>query len=192
MCKRLYSVSFVGDAMLGRLIDQLCPTHVQNSEEAEHVATFLALNPGLRNYEPATPWGETLPLLSDSDLNVINLETSVITRDRPWPRKVFNCRMHPANIEALRIGQIGCASFANNHSLDYGEKGLKHTVEVLEKEHVNYAEVGSSRAQATKSTVLMMSRAEKEIRSLTLKAHEVAIWAASDYPKDWAGVQGFH
>jgi hypothetical protein len=49
-CKR-FRVNLVGDVMLGRLIDQLLPTHVPCPEEGAQVENLMAENPKLQNYE---------------------------------------------------------------------------------------------------------------------------------------------
>lgn len=46
-----FHLNFVGDVMLGRLIDQLLPTHVYCPEEAELIAYFVAGNAALKNYK---------------------------------------------------------------------------------------------------------------------------------------------
>ena len=78
--------------MLGRLIDQFFPQHVDEPSEAKISRSFQTSNAGLMNYGPKSPWGNTLSLLHGADLNILNLETSVTTHPTKWPNKVFNCQ----------------------------------------------------------------------------------------------------
>lgn len=179
-----FHLNFVGDVMLGRLIDQLLPTHVHCPEEAEHIANFVAANPSLKNYGFASPWGNTLPLFHSSHLNLINLETSVTTHPKPWPDKVFNYRMHPANIACLKEARVDYASLANNHTLDFSEQGLIDTVRTLRGAGVPFAGAGESREEACQPAVLELQDGGEKYR--------VHVYSASDHPHEWATVPNFH
>ncbi|RAO69784.1 uncharacterized protein BHQ10_005796 [Talaromyces amestolkiae] len=139
MASKEYALNFTGDVMLGRLIDQLYPNHVPSPDDERHIRVFQAQHAsllGLRNYTFESPWGTVLPLLAtEGDLNIINLETSVTTHPIPWPDKVFNYRMHPANaMPILEAAKIDFVCLANNHTLDFGTEGLVETIWTL-KQH---------------------------------------------------------
>jgi poly-gamma-glutamate capsule biosynthesis protein CapA/YwtB (metallophosphatase superfamily) len=38
--------------------------------------------------------------------SLINLETSVTTSEKMWPNKMFNYRMHPENVKALKVAKV--------------------------------------------------------------------------------------
>ncbi|KAI9685796.1 MAG: hypothetical protein M1820_010744 [Bogoriella megaspora] len=185
---RSFQLIFLGDVMLGRLIDQLLPSHVDESEEAHIVSKMKRSDPTLQNYTPVTPWGNVLPLLQSSDLNIINLETAVTTHPIKWPNKVFNYRMHPQNIECLRQAKIAYASCANNHSLDFSENGLVETVQSLRAAGVQYAGAGltAEESQRPASVPILNSK------SATDDDHLVDIYSAADHPSDWSRVPTFH
>ena len=185
-----YTINLVGDVMLGRLIDQLFPTHVDEPKEAKHVASFVAANPPLQDYGPSSPWGNTLSLFHESDLNLINLETSVTASNKPWPDKVFNYRMHPANITALAPPRIDYASLANNHTLDFSEAGLRDTVQTLKKAGIASAGAGLNKEEATSPCILHLPNKQRQEGLQHRKQHKVQVWAASDHPADWAKVPG--
>ena len=50
-------------------------------------------------------WGDVLPLFdpAQSDVRVINLETSVTHHSVKWPQKAFNYRMAPENLQCLTL-----------------------------------------------------------------------------------------
>ena len=124
---RSFSIHFLGDVMLGRLIDQMFPTHVDEPDEARLVQRLRSTS----NYGPESPWGNTLTVLRSADLRIANLETSVTTHAEKWQDKVFNYRMHPVNVSALKAARIDYVSLANNHTLDFGEEGLVETVKTV-------------------------------------------------------------
>ena len=44
----------------------------------------------------------------------------------------INYRMHPANVTALTSASVHFCALANNHTLDWGEQGLRDTLEALD------------------------------------------------------------
>lgn len=64
-------IGFGGDTMLGRLVNK----HISET-----------------SYD--YPWGNVLPLLNKTDLNIINLETTLTTSNVEIP-KVFNFKADP-------------------------------------------------------------------------------------------------
>jgi len=189
MASRSYSINFMGDTMLGRLIDQLLPIHVHEPEAARIVSSIRASagpTSHLVGYNDSTIWGNTLSVLQSADLNFLNLETSVTTHAVKWPTKVFNYRMHPANISALQVAGIHYAGLANNHTLDFREEGLLETAKTVKAAGIAFAGAGENEDEATKPAILYFSGEESEIE------HEIHVWAASDHPSDWAKVRTFH
>jgi hypothetical protein len=160
--RRIFYINLIGDVMLGRLIDQLFPVHVHNPEEAHIISTFKRKHPDLQTYSARHPWGSTLPLFQSSDLNLINLETSVTTTPNPWPNKAFNYRMHPANLgRILNEARIDYVNLANNHTLDFGPEGLIETVKALVGERIAFSGVGETYETARASCLLTLPRTSK-------------------------------
>lgn len=184
MAPRSFTLNFMGDTMLGRLIDQMFETHVHEPEEARIAKSFQSSNASLMTYGPKSPWSDTLNLLHSADLRLLNLETSVTTHPAKWPDKVFNYRMHPDNIAALRAARIDYAGLANNHTLDFSEPGLAETVQTVKKAGIAFAGAGETKEEATRPAVLRLASDQK--------THNVHVWAAADHPSDWAKLPGFH
>ncbi|KAF2486469.1 putative polyglutamate biosynthesis protein [Neohortaea acidophila] len=187
MAPQTFILNFMGDTMLGRLIDQMFPQHVDEPDEARIVRSFRSSNYVLPTYDPTSPWGDTLPLLHSADLNLLNLETSVTTHPTKWPDKVFNYRMHPANISALEAARIDHAGLANNHTLDFCEPGLLETVRTVRKAGIACAGAGESEEEACSPAVLRLPSSRGDG-----KFHEIHIWAAADHPDDWSAISTFH
>ncbi|KAF3385419.1 putative polyglutamine synthesis accessory protein [Penicillium rolfsii] len=164
-----FTLTFVGDVMLGRLVDQFFPEHVNNDNDHRSAEHFIEKHPsilGPGNYTPSSPWGTTLPLLRASDLCLINLETSVTTTSELWPDKVFNYRMHPSNLgPILHAAHVDYASLANNHTLDFGKDGLIETAWTLRSAGIAFTGAGETPDQAFKPAVLYLPRQAQEIHS---------------------------
>jgi poly-gamma-glutamate capsule biosynthesis protein CapA/YwtB (metallophosphatase superfamily) len=89
-------------------------------------------------YEPhllARPegiYGDLLPLLRGSDLNVANVESVLGTAGAPILKGGPNLRGDERTVRALTVVPFHVACLANNHALDYGPEGLAHTLSVLQ------------------------------------------------------------
>ncbi|KDQ62131.1 hypothetical protein JAAARDRAFT_30037 [Jaapia argillacea MUCL 33604] len=179
--KTSFEIVFAGDAMLGRLIDQLRPVHVESSDDQSHIPYFVRRFPFLREYDASTPWGDTLPVFQNADLNIVNLETSVTNHSTPWPNKMFNYRMHPDNIDFLQRPRIHYANLANNHTLDFCEEGLRDTVTSLKQAGISFTGAGHTRQEALGPAILMLDN-----------QYPIHIYSASDHPGDWGTIPTFH
>ncbi|KAJ5746182.1 hypothetical protein N7520_011364 [Penicillium odoratum] len=213
-----FTLTFLGDVMLARLIDQLLPNPVNSPNDARNAAHFQFKHSSLQptNYTPSAPWGTTLPLLRKTDLLLINLETSVTTTSSPWPNKKFNYRMHPANlVPVLHAAQVDYTSLANNHTLDYGTEGLIETVWTLKSAGISFAGAGQNTDEAYNPAILYLPRSLQEYRSKWVAGEKVVstrwsererevfddprtgyavhVFSASDHPAEWgATVPEFH
>lgn len=116
-------IAFVGDVMLGRLVNETLKT--------------MPLD---------YPWGDTIPVLRESDLRIGNLECVISDWGAPWgvTPKVFHFRTDAKNIEALKIAGFNLVSIANNHSLDYECEGLFEMIKTLEAAGIHHAGAGAN------------------------------------------------
>jgi poly-gamma-glutamate synthesis protein (capsule biosynthesis protein) len=95
-------------------------------------------------------WGDALAEAqrAEADLRIINLETSVTCSEDCWPSKDIHYRMHPRNIDCLTAAGIDCCCLANNHTLDWGRKGLEETLQTLAAAGVAQAGAGRNATEA--------------------------------------------
>ena len=194
---RIYRLAFVGDVMIGRLIDALLPTSIarksphSDPEDAARTVdnSILARYPELTSYNYLSPWGNSVSLLQKADLILANLETALTRSERQWPNKAFNYRSHPENVRCLtEVGMgggdgRGYVSLANNHTLDWQLEGLNETVETLSKAGVQYAGAGRSAAEAATSAELNVGGED---------GWKIKCWSFADHPLDWEGVDAFN
>jgi poly-gamma-glutamate capsule biosynthesis protein CapA/YwtB (metallophosphatase superfamily)/outer membrane protein assembly factor BamB len=122
--------------------------------EGEAILVFLGdVVPGrsmeaqLVRFGPAYPWLGLLPLLSEADLAVANLESVLTTQGKPLD-KPYLIRAHPRWGEILVEGGFDLVTVANNHGLDYGNEGLAETLDTLAALGVAHVGAGRSREEA--------------------------------------------
>jgi poly-gamma-glutamate capsule biosynthesis protein CapA/YwtB (metallophosphatase superfamily) len=156
------TVALVGDVMLGR-----------------------GVNAALRTLRPEQPWGDVLPLLVSADLRIINLECALTDHEQPWMRtpKVFHFRADYSAIEVLRAARVDCCSLANNHTLDFEERGLLDTLEHLKAASIQYAGAGLDREEAARPA-LLTARSDRPSRVAMVACtdNEPPFAAGSDRP----------
>jgi poly-gamma-glutamate capsule biosynthesis protein CapA/YwtB (metallophosphatase superfamily) len=129
----MITLALTGDVMLGR-----------------------GVNETLRTASPEEPWGDVLPLLGSADLRIINLECAITEHKRPWSRtpKVFHFRADPLAVEVLRAAPVDACSLANNHTLDFEERGLLDTLSHLDTAGIRYAGGGRNLKEAARPVLL--------------------------------------
>ncbi|HEV3477420.1 MAG TPA: CapA family protein [Rubrobacteraceae bacterium] len=129
----MITLALTGDVMLGR-----------------------GVNEKLHAVRPEEPWGDVLPLLESADLRIINLECAITEHKRPWSRtpKVFHFRADPLAVEVLMAASVDACSLANNHTLDFEERGLLDTLRHLEAAGIRCAGAGRNLEEAARPVLL--------------------------------------
>lgn len=152
---------FVGDVMLGRLLNQV-----------------------LTRKPPAYPWGDTLPLFQRADTRICNLECALTDQGSPWTAtpKVFHFRSNSSNVAVLTTARITAISLANNHTLDFGYDGLLETLATLRAADILAAGAGMNKTEASTAALWEVQGRKLGLLALTDNQPE---WAATE---DQAGV----
>jgi poly-gamma-glutamate synthesis protein (capsule biosynthesis protein) len=177
-----------GDVMTGRGIDQVlahpgdAAIHERYVRSARSYVTLAeAVNGPIRHaVDPSYIWGDALEVLDRAgpDLRIVNLETA-ITTNADWVPKGINYRMHPANASCLAAARLDCCVLANNHVLDWGERGLIETLDCLRETGIAAAGAGTSQRSAEAPAILPVGT-----------AHRVLVFAlgarSSGIPASWA------
>jgi len=155
-----------GDVMPGRGVDQVLP-HPGDPELREDYASDA--NAYIRLAERANgpisrpagfswPWGDALPVLEEAapDVRVINLETSVTGSADFAPGKAVHYRMNPDNLPCVAAIVPDVCALANNHVLDFGERGLRETLASLAGAGLAAAGAGRDLAEARQPVALRL------------------------------------
>ena len=127
---------FVGDVMLGRLVNEY-----------------------LKTAPAAAPWGDTLPLFRSVDVRIANLECVIADSGKQWKpqEKRFHFRTDAKNVRTLLAAGINCVSLANNHTLDYGYGAMREMLAILDEAGIHRAGAGSSLDEAAKPAIFQIA-----------------------------------
>lgn len=153
---------FVGDVMLGRLVNEV-----------------------LKEQPPAYPWGDTSALFHEADVRLCNLECALSDRGTPWSAtpKVFHFRSEAKNIAALTAAHIDAVSLANNHALDFDFEGLLDTLSILKEAGIHAAGAGTTLREA--SAPAIWSVKGNTLGLLAFTDNEPAWAATEEHPGVW-------
>ncbi|MFB6154409.1 MAG: CapA family protein [Haloferacaceae archaeon] len=157
---RTYRLGFVGDVMLGRLVDE---------NQRRRAVTAV--------------WGDALDRLQSLDGLFVNLECCLSNRGEPWTRtyRPFLFRASPNwAVPALTSAGVDWATLANNHVLDFGETALRDTLDALDDAGVARSGAGRTRGEAWDPAVVDAGDLRVALVSFTDNTPEYA--AGADEP----------
>ncbi len=126
----IITIGLAGDVMLGRVLDDIITD---------------------RGYE--YPWGDMLPEFRQTNLNLINLETT-FTNSEQKVLKTFNFKATPDKVQSLLAANITVANLANNHIFDFAEEGFVETLHVLDNAGIAHVGAGMNWDEAIRPVVL--------------------------------------
>jgi poly-gamma-glutamate capsule biosynthesis protein CapA/YwtB (metallophosphatase superfamily) len=161
------TVFLAGDVMTGRGLDQvmarpsgprLRESYVKDARDYVTLAE-QANGPIPRPIDPAWIWGDALQMLDElmPDARIVNLETSVTVSADYWPEKEIHYRMHPDNVACLTAARLDVCTLANNHTLDFGHKGLIETLKTLHHAGLRTAGAGVNLIDARKPATIELA-----------------------------------
>ena len=158
----MLTLALSGDVMLGRLV-----------------------NDRLKHMQPQEAWGDVLPHLLQADLRIVNLECALTLHRKPWTRswKMFHFRADPGAVRVLLAAHVDACSLANNHILDFEERGLRDTLRVLRKTGIRHAGAGDN-ADAAAAPALLDVAGDSPCRVALLSCtdNEPGFAAGADRP----------
>ena len=118
--------------------------------------------------------GEKLEnIIKEADLRVFNLEMPLI--DEPSPiKKSGPCIKAPAlSINAYKNLNVNLVTIGNNHLMDHGEKGYRSTVDILNKEGIEFVGAGDNISSVKHSTIVDVKG--KKVGVYACAEHEFSI-----------------
>jgi poly-gamma-glutamate synthesis protein (capsule biosynthesis protein) len=109
----------------------------------------------------------------DADLSIVNLECPLI--ERPSPIRKTGPTFGEASdcLQGIREAGIGVLCLANNHILDHGAAGLRHTLEVCAKAGIATVGGGTNLGEARR--ILVRQAGRFRIGILAMTEHEFSI-----------------
>jgi poly-gamma-glutamate capsule biosynthesis protein CapA/YwtB (metallophosphatase superfamily) len=127
------------------------------------------VNSVLRKSNYAYVWGDTIDIIRNADLSLINLECVIASTGKKWNKtfKLFHFRSHPEAIEVLKTASIDYTSLANNHTLDYDTEALIEMLSLLDKNKIAHSGAGRNLNEAMKASILRRNSLRIGVVSLT-------------------------
>jgi poly-gamma-glutamate synthesis protein (capsule biosynthesis protein) len=148
--------------------------------------------------DPGTTFGPITSVLKSADFTAVNLETAVTSRGRPQP-KTYHFATTPAAFTALRDAGVDLVTIANNHVLDYGQRGLADTLAAARAARFSYVGAGVNAAAAwapyvttingTKIAIVGVSQVPELASSWVATAHRPGEANAIDLGRTLAAVR---
>jgi poly-gamma-glutamate capsule biosynthesis protein CapA/YwtB (metallophosphatase superfamily) len=119
------------------------------------------------------------PVLERADLAVVNLETAVTTRGSAQPKE-YVFRAPRTAFAALQGAGADVASMANNHGMDYGERGLRDSLAAAKRYRFPVIGIGldGQRAYAPLRRTIRGQRIAVIAATQVLDDHLINAWTA--------------
>ena len=151
------SINIAGDLFLGRRIESLAKE-----------------NP------PALFDAKILNLFSDSNFNVVNLESPLTNagKEHLILKTGPNLKASPDTIGVLDLLKANLVTLANNHIYDYGKKGLSDTLDLCKKNNI-----------ATVGQILLLNKASKIFFK---KIGQITIGVVNIAENEWGNANDNH
>lgn len=103
------------------------------------------------NNDYASVLEEVRDLTSKVDYSIVNLECPVGDASvKPINKIGPNLRCTEKGVEAVKYGGFDCVTLANNHFLDYGDKGVMETIKVLDSKGIDHVGGGVNLDEASR------------------------------------------
>jgi poly-gamma-glutamate capsule biosynthesis protein CapA/YwtB (metallophosphatase superfamily) len=136
----------------------------------------------LAEVPPEEVWSpEVRELCLACDLVICNLECCISERGERTsriPGKPFFLRAPPVAVDSLRAIGVSAVGLANNHALDYEERALLDTLELLGEAGIEAAGAGPDERAARRGVIVERDGAR------------VGLLAVSDHPREYAAGEG--
>ncbi len=158
------------------------PENSENNEDLKIVAVgdiLLGRSVKLRAEKQPTryiyPFEKSAEILKQGDIVFANLEESITSSQKgltPIDKGgKYVLKNEPEAIEGIKYAGFNLFSLANNHILDYYEKGLLDTIDVLDKNGIVHAGAGKNLDEARQLKII-----EKKGQKIGLLAYTDMAW----------------
>ena len=123
---------------------------------------------------------EVKPIVENVDYSIVNFESPVVEHDaKPIVKCGPNLKCTTKGVEALKWTGFNCVTLANNHFLDYGEIGVRDTINACRKYGIDTVGGGMDMEEASK--ILYKDIDGQKLAIINCCEHEFSI-ATKDTP----------
>ena len=95
---------------------------------------------------------EVKKIIETVDYSIVDFETTIVTEENtPCIKKTGPClKCEEKSLESLKYAGFDCLALANNHFRDYGDVGVRNTIELCRKHGFDYVGGGENLESAQK------------------------------------------
>ena len=128
---------------------------------------------------PEALFADVAPILTEADLAVLNLETSITNRGTP-SAKTFNFRAPAEALSPIKAAGVDVVSMANNHGLDYGAETIGDAQNASQQFGLPIIGIGQNEAEAFKAFRTKVKGRKISVVAATqvLDSNLIASWTA--------------
>ena len=170
-------VAFTGTSSALAVVEPL-PLACPDALKVNFFGDFFVTQDRLRKnaFEPIQP------LLDWAHFNVVNFEGTVTTsQERAFPEMPFALKMSPDAAKLLDVAGIRHVTRGNNHSMDFGLRGMLDTSAALAAAGVHFVGVGKNVDEALVPLILKHDKTRLALHSFAAVYPDGA-WASSTRP----------
>ena len=119
-------------------------------------------------------FGEVTEIVRSADYALVNFESPVTEQgDKPITKFGPCLRCSPKAVDAIRYAGFTCATLANNHIRDYGDSGVRRTMDRLRQQGIDFVGAGENLDAATR--VLYVERKGETLAVINCCEHEFTL-----------------
>lgn len=124
----------------------------------------------LQKLKQSSPIEKIIPIFESVDFRALNIESAFSENAQPLNGKTYVFNSSPYNLELLKKLKINLGFLGNNHSYDYGEKGLFETISNFKKNNIPTIGAGMNLEDATKPFLINLKEIKFAFFSVSLIA----------------------
>ena len=121
-------------------------------------------------------FGDFQKNIAEADLSFLNLETPLCINGKPIKKTGSNLKAHPDCINAVKDAGFEVVSLANNHIMDFGDKGLEETIHSCKSAGLTICGAGKNLVEAQQIPII--KRHGLKIAYIAVAEHEFSIAGA--------------
>jgi len=121
--------------------------------------------------------------LMDADYRIFNLEVPLADNEEPIKKCEPNLIAPTACVKGMKKLGVNLFTLANNHIMDHGVQGLKSTIDILQKNRIDFVGVGNNLSEAQKPYIIEKEGIKKKIAWPTDFSHLVYSFSGFDIIK---------
>ena len=106
---------------------------------------------------PASIYGDIYPLLTASDLSIVNLEAPLSDYGLPIWKSGAVFKGEKCHIKGLTAIPFDVVTLANNHMFDFGQEAFQDTLDTLDENNIKHLGAGNSFEEAQKPLIIQVN-----------------------------------